>query len=502
MKRRQVVKAMLSGALLAGLPIPLTTARAALSNPRQPLRAKRHQRDVAIIGAGIAGLSAGYFLRDLDVVLLEAEQSVGGRSLTGQMGDRTFSKGAQYITSLNGALGQIITDLGLDPVEIPGQVDAIYRKGKVFIGEDEILQMFSDRGDLAALDHFLDTLSEISRHYGNVPDHRQDSLVGRLDRQTAREWLNALRLPPVYPRVLNNLARRASGANLDELSALGLMPILFALFKQTLADMNTDDQARVESGNYTFDGGLNQVNINLANMLGDRIRFNSAVIQLEKLSDGLGYRILYADGSGEGRWVEAKTVIFTSPAPMIMRIAAQLFPSEVLNLLDQVRYAPAITVGLYGSSPIYSPAFDLSLSDRTFITDIYDACRLSRLDNPDVRTGAVSSVIIPAERFRDSYFMHLSDRAILSRVHKELEVVLPGSSDRILDWSVQRFSHAFPVTTLGAFRRLSALHGFMESGSPLQLAGDYTIYPSFDLAAESGYLAAMRLRRLLGHTTA
>src|SRR5688572_23640242 len=34
--------------------------------------------DVAVIGAGFAGLSAAYFLKDLDVVVLEKEDKAGG----------------------------------------------------------------------------------------------------------------------------------------------------------------------------------------------------------------------------------------------------------------------------------------------------------------------------------------------------------------------------------------------------------------------------------------
>ncbi|CAN5132701.1 hypothetical protein BH09ACT13_BH09ACT13_12300 [soil metagenome] len=41
--------------------------------------ADTYVRDVVVVGAGIAGLAAAWSLRDRDVLVLEAEDRVGGR---------------------------------------------------------------------------------------------------------------------------------------------------------------------------------------------------------------------------------------------------------------------------------------------------------------------------------------------------------------------------------------------------------------------------------------
>ncbi len=65
-----------------------------------------------------------------------------------------------------------------------------------------------------------------------------------------------------------------------------------------------------------------------------------------------------------------------------------------------------------------------------------------------------------------------------------------------LGFDVQRHPLAFPVLRPGAFAALQPLHGALED-SALQLAGNYLIYPTFEAAADSGALAAERLRQVL-----
>lgn len=55
--------------------------------------------------------------------------------------------------------------------------------------------------------------------------------------------------------------------------------------------------------------------------------------------------------------------------------------------------------------------------------------------------------------------------------------------------------YAYPIMTLGAYQRLSRLHEITEGS--LLLAGDYMIYPTFESAAESGYLAARKAKNEL-----
>jgi monoamine oxidase len=57
------------------------------------------QRDVVIVGAGLAGLSAAYHLRDLDLEVVDVADEVGGRTKSVWLPNGLWiNYGAQYIT--------------------------------------------------------------------------------------------------------------------------------------------------------------------------------------------------------------------------------------------------------------------------------------------------------------------------------------------------------------------------------------------------------------------
>jgi putrescine oxidase len=74
------------------------------------------ERDVVVIGAGVAGLSAAARLdaAGADVVVLEARDRVGGRLLTEDVGGLELELGGQWIAPYQDAVRAVIADLGLE----------------------------------------------------------------------------------------------------------------------------------------------------------------------------------------------------------------------------------------------------------------------------------------------------------------------------------------------------------------------------------------------------
>ena len=72
-------------------------------------------KDVVVVGGGIAGLTAAWELRDLDTVVLEAEERVGGRIKSFQRGPHWVSVGAHMFPGEGSFLWRRLGELGLEP---------------------------------------------------------------------------------------------------------------------------------------------------------------------------------------------------------------------------------------------------------------------------------------------------------------------------------------------------------------------------------------------------
>ena len=57
-------------------------------------------RDVAVLGGGVAGLTAAFHLREVDVEVLEAASSIGGRTLSKEFSEDVWANyAAQYLSA-------------------------------------------------------------------------------------------------------------------------------------------------------------------------------------------------------------------------------------------------------------------------------------------------------------------------------------------------------------------------------------------------------------------
>ena len=89
------------------------------------------ERDVVIVGGGIAGLVSAHRLRDRDPVVLEASDRVGGRIWSQQRGDLALSVGAHMFPPPDSVVGKIVTELGLEVMPITGSMLNIHLGGRM-----------------------------------------------------------------------------------------------------------------------------------------------------------------------------------------------------------------------------------------------------------------------------------------------------------------------------------------------------------------------------------
>ena len=90
--------------------------------------------EIAIVGAGIAGLAAAWSLRDRDLIVLESGERVGGRNLFPAAAADWLNLAAHVFPPPSTALGRLITEVGLETTVIPGDAMAVWLNGKLASG--------------------------------------------------------------------------------------------------------------------------------------------------------------------------------------------------------------------------------------------------------------------------------------------------------------------------------------------------------------------------------
>src|SRR4051794_1690506 len=88
-------------------------------------------RDVVIVGGGLAGLTAAWRLRDLDLLVLEAGPRVGGRIRSEPRDGLWLNFGAHVFGAPTSATGRLIDELGVTAAPVPGRLAAVALGGTI-----------------------------------------------------------------------------------------------------------------------------------------------------------------------------------------------------------------------------------------------------------------------------------------------------------------------------------------------------------------------------------
>ena len=473
----------------------LTLAAACLAGPA------RGAYDVVVVGGGVAGLSAAWNLRDLDVLLLEKEPVVGGRIAGGEYRGWHYAMGTEYLGEPEPALAKLIKASKAKWVEIPSPMDASFHNGKFYWGEDGFALKLIRGSSLKQYNQFGKLLDRLSKQCEYLPEPNPTREVARLDTLAASAWFDELGLPAIYRETFNVFSRGLFGANLVEISALCALLEFGFEFEDFEPERDVDDsdnvpRKRQRTWSYTFRRGMVEFISALARQLGDRVKVNANVTSISKT--GEGYRVAWLNPDGLQQSADARAVVLAVPAPIALQLAGENLSPEERRILAGIRYAPYATVAIMTPKPIFDRAFDLAVPDGLVFTDLYDATWVQRHFEPNAGEPGVGILVayLSASNSTDTSFLAMDDKTILDRTRRDLETIFPDAWTGVEKTIVRRFPHSYPVMPPGSCASLTRLHE-LQDGSTLQLAGDYMVYPTLDAAAESGELAAQRLRRTL-----
>lgn len=245
--------------------------RGANAAPRQtgPANADRDVQDVAIIGAGLAGLTAARDLKRAgcqSFVVLEARNRVGGRTYNHDLGNKVVSEaGGQWIGPGQTAIADLARELGVDTFDTYYQGKTVFLAGDIRVTDD--LQ-----GGIGAQGTVAATLSEMAR---GVPSGApwKASKAAELDKLSLGDWLARQNLTNEEKFSFSMAATLSLGAPPAQLGLLHYLSVI----NSANSDYDTLEKIKGGAQETRFVGGSQELSIRMAHDLGDKVRLSSPV---------------------------------------------------------------------------------------------------------------------------------------------------------------------------------------------------------------------------------
>ena len=421
-------------------------------------------KDVVVVGAGIAGLTAAWQLRDLDTLVLETDDRVGGRIKSVERGSHWVSVGAHMFPGEGSLLWGLLQELALEPVRIRGSLLGIAQRGKVVTGgraETFPLRLPLSPAARVSLARTGLRIKRDAARYNELARPRDGEtnsdvrrrLLGFLDDRTWAQYIGVVH--PQVEAIFRATANRLT-AEPDEVAA-GCMVGLFA---------HVWEAGGVVLG-YNLRSGPSSLPEELARRLGERVVTGAPVTEVVRGPDGV--RVRFHRGGREDE-VRARCAIVTAPAPTAREIVADL-PAETAAALEAVVYGPFIVAGILTGETRPMPWDDIYsvLTVETSFNMLFNHANAVRRPGRPREPGGALMVYGGADRARRLFDKR--DDEIETTIVGDLCRLYPDAREIVREVIVQRWERAIPFAAPGRSRVQAALEQGVED--VVFFAGDY-----------------------------
>jgi oxygen-dependent protoporphyrinogen oxidase len=432
---------------------------------------------VAVVGAGLSGLTAAHRLRvaGWQVRVFEAESKIGGRTKSHRAGGYLIDSGASALGASYRAYLNLAEELGLADQVVPASpYVGIYRDGRIHhLRLDRMIRSGIGTGLLS-----WRSKARLAR------------LAAALARAKASGWLDysdMRRSAPLDTETARAYAMRALNPELDSYFC---EPVV-----RTMLIADTDKVSKVE----LFSGIANILTAQIYALLGGQGRLADVLAAgqdvtldapVEEVRDRGDHVELAYRTNGREVTGHYDACVITAPLP----IATAICPDRaaVLRPLNEaMTYTQSITVAIGTTVLPRTPAMLIQLPS----CEDPDIALMFVEHNkaPDRAPEGHGLIGCDWETGAAEKWMGASDEEIVDHTLTSVRRVFPEIGDRVDFTDVSRWPRALPMTTVGAYRRIGEFNAALDPGDRIQFAADYMSAAGQNTAIEFGTRAAANL---------
>ena len=439
-----------------------------------------HGRRVIVIGAGIAGLTAGFRLQKLGckVTVLEQQPHPGGRMITKERQGYRIDVAASVLSKSYRQMLALIAEAGLmDQIQATNDVLAVYREGVIHhlpglsLGSLLKTDLFGSRTKLGLLRLLPDLLSSRRQHYWSdlSPGHRRDT-------ESVSNYAKRMAPPEVAEYLLDAMCRSLYLAPSDEVSKLPLLFILSSMAGKSF--FNSAD-------------GVGFLTSGLAKQLPVKYRATATCVE-EQVQ---GVRVHWSTPGEPDREEEACAAIIALPSTQVAPILPQLTGAQK-NFLGEKIYSPALVISLgLARPPQDSGAMWLNIAQRDSID--LNAIILEHNKAPGRAPQGKGLITTFWMREWSRKRWDTDDTKLAEEAFAQASRFLPSLRDEVDMADVRRVDPGASVRPAGGFASLARFVRDYPATSRVQLAGDYYSSITTNGSLSSGEQAAARIAEVL-----
>lgn len=420
--------------------------------PNAPIDADEHY-DFVIVGGGVAGLTAAYFLRDHNVLLLEQYDELGGQSRGASHRGIKYSYGAAYVGDVEGIYGDLYAEIGIKPEKIPPRKNGWYWESKWY-------QDIAGKDTCNLYKEFARLQQQSKPVWKSLPE---DPSPENVDTQ-AMAKLDTLRFidvlkgySPQFLDLLDKFVLSSYCGGLAQVSALsGYM---------LLTDLITPS--------YVFEGGNTAIPRALAGKIeaaGKGRMLRDAFVWEVSVGDDQA-SVIYSTKNGVMHRARCAHVIVTAP-PLVAARFMNGIDDKLKAYLLQMKFGSYLVANCLLSKRLFTGTYDnwvgkpFSFADITIAETPYLINKSYKAEMGSVLTIYQPYGIGSPGRAQ----LYIGDRQqFANSIVSQLSILVAHLSGSLEEVVLSRWGHAMAVPGLGYWSRLRKIHA-LEGDERFSLA--------------------------------